>query len=82
MRLITAPLIHSFGGRFCSSRGDSDSLCGCCRGSNARGARPYVREGLLEGNIELCRRLLRVFAVPGISFVQVGRAYWMAIEWN
>ena len=81
MRSMTAPLIHGFWCRFCSSSGDGSSIiCRCCRGSNARGTRPYVGKGLLEGNIELGGRFLRILAVPRISVVKVGRAYWMAMD--
>lgn len=37
-------------------------------------------KGLLEGNIELGGRFLRILAVPRISVVKVGRAYWMAMD--
>ena len=39
-----------------------------------------MRKGLLEGNIELGRRFLRILAVPRISIAKVGRAYWMALD--
>ena len=72
MKLIAAPLIHS---RLdCSASEGSGRFCRCCRRWDARCARPYVGEALLEGNIQLGGGFLRILAVDGISLVKVGVA--------